>query len=50
MRKSSGITEYLKSGGKHYIFCMPQTGASSVILAILHERMDLMPRLKIRLR
>jgi toxin ParE1/3/4 len=36
--------------GKHYIFCMPQDGKPSVILAILHERMDLMERLKERLR
>jgi plasmid stabilization system protein ParE len=35
--------------GKHYIFCMPQAGAASVILAVLHERMDLMVRLKSRL-
>jgi len=40
----------MASCGKHYIFCMPQTGAPSVILAILHERMDLMARLKSRLR
>lgn len=36
--------------GKHYIFCMPQEGKPSVILAILHERMDLLERLKHRLR
>ncbi len=40
----------MASCGKHYIFCMPQMGAPSVILAILHERMDLMARLKSRLR
>ncbi len=40
----------MASCGKHSIFCMPQTGAPSVILAILHERMDLMARLKSRLR
>jgi toxin ParE1/3/4 len=36
--------------GKHYIFCMPQVGKQSVILAILHERMDLMMRLQDRLQ
>jgi toxin ParE1/3/4 len=35
--------------GKHYIFCMPQEGSPSIILAVLHERMDLMARLKNRL-
>ena len=40
----------LASCGKHSIFCMLQTDAPSVILAILHERMDLMARLKSRLR
>ena len=35
--------------GKHYIFCMPQAGKQSIILAILHERMNLMARLKNRL-
>lgn len=36
--------------GKHYIFCLPQAGKQSIILAILHERMDLMARLKSRLQ
>lgn len=36
--------------GKHTIFCMPQAGKPALILAILHERMDLMERLKERLR
>ena len=40
----------MASCGKHYIFCMPQTGAPSIILAVLHELMDLMTRLKGRLR
>lgn len=35
--------------GKHFIFCMPQSGGPSIILAILHERMDLVARLKGRL-
>lgn len=36
--------------GKHCIFCMPQPGRPSIILAVLHERMDVMARLKSRLR
>ena len=35
--------------GKHYIFCLPQQNAPALILAILHERMDLVSRLKHRL-
>ncbi len=37
------------TSGKHYIFCMPQTDGPSIILAILHERMDILARLKSRL-
>jgi toxin ParE1/3/4 len=33
----------------HYIFCLPQEGAPSLIVAIFHERMDLMRRLADRL-
>jgi plasmid stabilization system protein ParE len=36
--------------GKHFIFCMPRANAPALILAILHERMDVMERLKNRLR
>ena len=35
--------------GKHFIFCMPQPDGPALILAILHERMDIMARLKSRL-
>ena len=35
--------------GRHYIFCLPRPNGLPVILAILHERMDIMARLKIRL-
>jgi toxin ParE1/3/4 len=35
--------------GKHYIFCLPQPNTLPIILAILHERMDIMARLKNRL-
>lgn len=33
----------------HYIFCLPQEDAPALIVAILHERMDLMRRLADRL-
>jgi toxin ParE1/3/4 len=35
--------------GRHYIFCLPRPNALPVILAILHERMDIMARLRNRL-
>lgn len=35
--------------GSHYIFCMPRQNAPAIILAILHERMDMLARLKKRL-
>lgn len=34
----------------HYIFCLPRNGAPALIVAIFHERMDLMVRLADRLR
>ena len=37
------------TSGKHYIFCVPRPDAPAVILAILHERMDILARLKSRL-
>ena len=33
----------------HYIFCLPRDGEPALIVAILHERMDLMARLGDRL-
>lgn len=33
----------------HYVFCLPQGRAPALIVAILHERMDLMARLADRL-
>lgn len=33
----------------HYIFLLPRNNASAVVLAILHERMDILTRLKTRL-
>jgi len=35
--------------GHHYVFCLPQANAPALILAILHERMDLIARLNERL-
>lgn len=31
--------------GHHYVFCLPRLDAPALIVAILHERMDLMTRL-----
>lgn len=33
----------------HYVFCLPRDGAPALIVAILHERMDLIARLTGRL-
>jgi toxin ParE1/3/4 len=33
----------------HYIFCLPRDGMPALIVAILHERMDVMTRLTGRL-
>lgn len=33
----------------HYLFCLPREGAPALIIAIFHERMDLMTRLAGRL-
>lgn len=33
----------------HYVFCLPRDEAPALIVAILHERMDLMTRLADRL-
>lgn len=35
--------------GKHYIFCLPRPDGPALILAILHERMDILAHLKSRL-
>ncbi|KPX79155.1 type II toxin-antitoxin system RelE/ParE family toxin [Pseudomonas meliae] len=34
----------------HYVFCLPREGAPALIVAIFHERMDLMKRLANRLK
>lgn len=36
--------------GHHYVFCLPRKGAPALIVAILHERMNLMARLADRLQ
>lgn len=35
---------------QHYVFCLPRKGAPALIVAIFHERMDLMARLAGRLK
>ena len=39
----------VKAAGSHYLFCLSRPGRPALILAILHERMDLITRLKRRL-
>lgn len=39
----------VKRAGHHYVFCLPRTSEPALIVAILHERMDLIARLKDRL-
>lgn len=34
----------------HYIFCLPRNTAPALVIAVLHERMDLMVRLAERLK
>jgi toxin ParE1/3/4 len=35
--------------GKHFVFCLLRPGRPALVLAVLHERMDLIARLKGRL-
>lgn len=35
---------------RHYLFCLPRSDAPALIVAILHERMDLIVRLAGRLQ
>lgn len=39
----------VRRAGHHYLFCLPQDNAPALILAILHERMDIISRLQERL-
>lgn len=34
----------------HYVFCLPRESAAALVVAIFHERMDLMARLADRLK
>lgn len=36
--------------GHHYIFCLPRVDAPALVVALFHERMDLMVRLADRLK
>lgn len=36
--------------GKHCVFCLPRSGQRALVLAIFHERMDIVARLADRLR
>ncbi len=40
---------HVKAAGSHYVFCVIRTGKPALVLAILHQRMDLMARLQRRL-
>ena len=35
--------------GHHYVFCLPRADAPALVVAVLHERMDIITRLKARL-
>lgn len=39
----------VRGAGSHFIFCLARGGRQALILAIFHERMDLMTRLQRRL-
>lgn len=39
----------VRRAGHHYLFCLPQNEQPALILAILHERMDMIARLQERL-
>lgn len=39
----------VKAAGSHFVFCVLRPGQPALVLAILHQRMDLMARLQRRL-
>ena len=39
----------VRRSGRHFLFCMPRKDQPALILAILHERMDVISRLQQRL-
>lgn len=45
-----GLTVRIKHCQKHYIFSLIRKNAPMMVIALFHERMDLMSRLKNRLR
>jgi plasmid stabilization system protein ParE len=34
--------------GHHYVFCLPRADAPALVVAVLHERMDVVTRLRAR--
>ncbi|AUG51485.1 type II toxin-antitoxin system RelE/ParE family toxin [Thalassospira marina] len=50
-REMSEIFPGLRVGHceRHYVFCLPRENAPALIIAIFHERMDLMTRLADRI-
>lgn len=40
----------VKAVGSHFVFCVLRSGKPALVLAVLHQRMDLMARLKARLK
>ena len=48
--KISGHRVLIKRCEKHYIFALSETNQPILIIAILHEQMDLMQRLQSRLK
>ena len=39
----------MKAAGSHFVFCVLRPGKPALVLATLHQRMDLMARLQRRL-
>jgi toxin ParE1/3/4 len=48
----SGLYPALRMGRceHHYVFCLPRHDAPALVVAILHERMDIVARLEHRLK
>ncbi|MCJ2068679.1 type II toxin-antitoxin system RelE/ParE family toxin [Methylobacterium sp. J-030] len=51
-REMSALAPTLRMGRyvHHYVFCLPRENAPALIVAIFHERMDVMARLADRLK
>jgi len=39
----------VRRAGQHFLFCLPRKDQPALILAMLHERMDIIARLQERL-